>query len=51
LAAATGTDAARLLAWCAAFAGMTALELASQGNGPSPRSEALLGLAAQATTD
>jgi streptomycin 6-kinase len=51
VAAATGTDAARLLAWCAAFAGMTALELASQGNGPSPRTEALLGLAAQAPTD
>jgi streptomycin 6-kinase len=32
LAAATGADAERLLGWCAAFAGMTALELASQGD-------------------
>jgi streptomycin 6-kinase len=51
LAAATGTDAARLLGWCSAFAGMTALELASQGTGPRPRPEALLGLAARAPTD
>jgi streptomycin 6-kinase len=51
VAAATGTDAARLLGWCSAFAGMTALELASQGTGPRPRPEALLGLAARAPTD
>jgi streptomycin 6-kinase len=47
LSAATGADAERLLGWCVAFAGMTALELASQGNGTDPRIEALLGLAAQ----
>jgi streptomycin 6-kinase len=51
VAAATGTDVARLLAWCTAFAGMTALELASQGNDPRPRIEALLALAARAPTD
>lgn len=50
VAAATGTDAARLLGWCTAFAGMTALELASQGTGPRPRTEALLTLAVQAPT-
>jgi len=48
LAAATGMDAQRLSAWCAAFAAMSALELASQGNGPSTRIEALLELASQA---
>jgi streptomycin 6-kinase len=51
VAAATGTDPARLLGWCTAFAGMTALELASQGTGPRPRTEALLRLAAPAPTD
>jgi streptomycin 6-kinase len=51
LAAATGTDAERLLGWCTAFAGMTALELATQRNDPRPRIEALLRLAAQAPTD
>jgi streptomycin 6-kinase len=51
VAVATGTDAARLLGWCTAFAGMTALELASQGNGPRRRTEALLRLAAHAPTD
>jgi streptomycin 6-kinase len=48
LAAATGTDAQQLVAWCAAFAAMSALELASQQNGPSARIEALLELASQA---
>jgi streptomycin 6-kinase len=48
LAAATGIDRKRLLGWCTAFAAMTALELASQAAGPGPRTEALLGLAAQA---
>jgi streptomycin 6-kinase len=48
LAAATGVDPARLLGWCVAFAAMSALELASQGNGPSARTEALLQLAARA---
>jgi len=51
LAAATGMDAERLLGWCVAFAAMTALELASQGTGRRARIEALLELAAQASTD
>jgi streptomycin 6-kinase len=51
LAAATSTHAARLLGWCTAFAGMIALELASQGIGARPATAALLGLAAQAPTD
>jgi streptomycin 6-kinase len=51
VAAATGTDTTRLLGWCTAFAGMVALELASQGTGPRPRIEALLRLAAQAPAD
>jgi streptomycin 6-kinase len=50
LAAATGTDPARLLGWCTAFAGMIALELASLANAPRPRTVALLGFAAQAPT-
>ena len=50
LAAATGADAERLLGWCTAFAGMVALELASQGHSQSPRIEALLDLAARART-
>jgi streptomycin 6-kinase len=50
LAAATGLDPERLLGWCAASAGMIALELASQGDGPHPRRAALLKLAAQAPT-
>jgi streptomycin 6-kinase len=48
LAAATGMDTQRLSGWCTAFAAMSALELASQGNGPSPRIETLLELASQA---
>jgi streptomycin 6-kinase len=51
VAAGTGTDPGRLVGWCTAFAAMLALELASQGNGPGPRTEALLGLAAQAPDD
>jgi streptomycin 6-kinase len=51
LAAATGLDVERLLGWCTAFAGMIALELASQGHGTGPRTAALLRLAAQAPTD
>jgi streptomycin 6-kinase len=51
LAAATGIDAERLLGWCVAFAAMTALERASQGTGGRARIEALLELAAQASTD
>ncbi len=48
LAAATGVDAGRLLGWCVAFAAMSALELASQGNGPRAGIDALLELASQA---
>jgi streptomycin 6-kinase len=48
LAAATGVDAQRLFGWCAAFAAMNALELASQANAPSARIEALLELASRA---
>jgi streptomycin 6-kinase len=51
LAAATRLDVERLLGWCTAFAGMIALELASQGDRSRPRREALLRLAAQAPTD
>ena len=50
LAAATGMDTRRLLAWCSAFAGMNAIELASQGNAPRARIEALRKLASQAET-
>jgi streptomycin 6-kinase len=50
LAAATGLDAHRLLAWCSAFAGMSALELASQGSVPKARIDALLTLASRAQT-
>ena len=50
LATATGMDARRLLGWCTAFAAMSALELASQQNGPSARIETLLELASQALT-
>ena len=46
LAAATDVDAQRLSGWCVAFAGMEALDHASQGNDPRARIEALLGLAA-----
>jgi streptomycin 6-kinase len=48
LAAATGADAERFFGWCVAFAAMSALELASQGNGPSAGIAALLELASQA---
>jgi streptomycin 6-kinase len=48
LAAMTGVNAERLFSWCMAFAAMSALELASQGNGPSAGIEALLELASQA---
>lgn len=49
LAAATGMDADRLLAWCVAFAAMSALELASQPDSPQARLGPLLELASQAT--
>jgi streptomycin 6-kinase len=48
LAAAAGLDAQRLLDWCTAFAGMSALELASQADAPGERVETLLRLAAWA---
>lgn len=48
LAAAAGLDADRLAGWCAAFAAMSALELASQGNGTGARFAAVLALASQA---
>ena len=44
LAAAADIDARRLLDWCSAFAGMCALDLASQENVPPARIEALLEL-------
>jgi Aminoglycoside/hydroxyurea antibiotic resistance kinase len=48
LAAATGVQAGRLFGWCVAFAAMSALERASQGNGSSAGMAALLELASQA---
>jgi streptomycin 6-kinase len=48
LAAATGLAAERLLGWCAAFAAMSALELASREDGPEADLEALLELATHA---
>jgi streptomycin 6-kinase len=48
LAATADMDAERLNSWCMAFAAMSALELASQGNGHSAGIEALLELASQA---
>jgi streptomycin 6-kinase len=48
LAAATDVDAERLFGRCVAFAAMSALDLASQGNGPRARIEAHLELASQA---
>ena len=48
LAVATNMDAGRLVGWCVAFAGMSALELASQGNGAGAGMDALLELASQA---
>jgi streptomycin 6-kinase len=47
LASSTGAEAERLLGWCTAFAGMTAIELASHGSGPCPRTEVLRALAAR----
>jgi streptomycin 6-kinase len=48
LAAVTDVAADRFFGWCVAFAAMTALELASGGNGPRAGLEALLKLASQA---
>lgn len=47
-AAATSVDAGRLLAWCSAFAGMSALEIADRGGAPRTRIEALVDLARRA---
>jgi streptomycin 6-kinase len=47
LADVTYLDPERLLAWCWAFAGMNALELASQGNSPRDRLETLRTLASR----
>lgn len=48
LAASTDLEAERLRDWCCAFAGMVALELASEGNVPRTRIEAVRELASQA---
>jgi streptomycin 6-kinase len=48
LAPAIGAAAARVLAWCAAFAAMLALELAERGQTPRDRLEALVALAGRA---
>jgi streptomycin 6-kinase len=50
LAAATSVDGGRLHAWCCAFAGMLALELATEGDVPRARIEALKMLASKAET-
>ncbi len=48
LAAATGMDATRIIAWCSAFGGMSALDLATQENVPRARIETHIQLALQA---
>jgi streptomycin 6-kinase len=48
LAASTDVDEERLVGWCAAFAAMSALELASHGNSRRAGLEALLELACRA---
>jgi streptomycin 6-kinase len=48
LAAATGVDASRYFGWCIAFAAMSALELASEGDGDNAQAATLLELASQA---
>ena len=45
LAAATGAHPERLLAWCTAFAGMTALELAASPDAPTKQVDAAAALA------
>jgi streptomycin 6-kinase len=47
LAAAIGASPERLLAWCTAFASMTALELAATPDAPRTRVDAAVGLAAR----
>jgi streptomycin 6-kinase len=48
LAAATGVDAERLIAWCAAFGAMCAMDRVSPETGPEPGMAALLELASRA---
>ena len=48
LAGATGADSERLLAWCQAFAAMTALELATSADTPREWVDAAVALAARA---
>ena len=48
LAPAIGADASRLIAWCTAFAGMTALELAGSPGTSRDRIQAVVRLATQA---
>jgi streptomycin 6-kinase len=48
LAAAMGADPQRLLAWCAAFAGMTALEAAENGTATTGQLETYVDLAGRA---
>jgi streptomycin 6-kinase len=48
LAAAMGASPKRLLAWCTAFAAMTALELAASPDAPRERVDAVVALAARA---
>ena len=50
LAPAIDVDAGRLLDWCTAFAGMTALELAEASDSPRERIEAAVTLAREAPT-
>lgn len=50
VASATGVEVGRLHAWCCAFAGMIALELASEGNVSRVRTEVLQRVASQAET-
>jgi streptomycin 6-kinase len=47
LAPAIGADPGRLLEWCAAFAGMVALEIAERSGGPCEQVEPFLALAAR----
>jgi hypothetical protein len=50
LAPALDVDASRLIDWCTAFAGMTALELAEAPDCPNERIQAAVTLATQAST-
>jgi streptomycin 6-kinase len=47
VAAAIGADARRVLSWCAAFAGMIALELADSGGATRAQLETYIELASQ----